>query len=355
TLNWADGDVAPKTFTVPVIHSLLTNGNLYVALSLFNATNTTLGIGTTLSGQTNAQLTIIDAETGPGQISFLTTNFSVLESVGTATITIIRTNGSGGSVQASFATIAGGSATVGTDYTSTNGTFTWPNGDNSSRTFTVPVFDNFVTNANRTVSLRITSIVGTAAPGITNSTLTLVDDDSLVGFTTNAFSINETNGPASITLLRSGATNQTVTVTLTTANGTAVSGTDYTNATTTVTFTNGQTSATVPVGITDNALVDGARTVLLNLTAVVSTTNAVILNNALVATNATLTIVDNEIELAFTAANYSVGENAGTVTIPVVRTGETNAAVTVDFSARFGTATDGLDYLSTNGTLTFAA
>ena len=41
--------------------------------------------------------------------------------------------------------------------------------------------------------------------------------------------------------------------------------------------------------------------------------------------------------------------------LPVVRTGVTNVAVTVSFSTGLGTAIDGLDYLSTNGTLSFAA
>jgi len=433
TLAWADGDVANKTFTVGVTNNAITNGNLTVNLSLFNATNTTLGAATTLSGQTNAVLNILDDESGPGQIGFLSAGFSVAENAGAVTITVIRTNGSSGSMSASFSTIAGGTATAGVDYASTNGSFTWPNGDSSSRTFTVSVTNNFITNSARTVNLRIPSIVGAATPGITNAVLTITDDDSLVGFSTNAFTVNETGAAVGVTIVRSGATNTAVSVTLATTDGTATTGSDYLGVTNVISFQPGETSTNFLLTIVDDAPVDLAdagsgtisysgggagvvtadpvtdrlqspahglangvilqfastgtlpaglvagtnyfvinttandfqvalvaggptveanETVLLNLFAPVG---AVVFDVLLAPTNATLTIVDNETELAFSSATYTVGENGTNLAITVVRTGVTNTAVTVNFSATSGTAIDGLDYVSTNGTLTFAA
>jgi hypothetical protein len=60
-------------------------------------------------------------------------------------------------------------------------------------------------------------------------------------------------------------------------------------------------------------------------------------------------------EISFSSASYSVLEGAGTALINVYRNGNTNRSVTVDFATSNGTATAGLDYISTNGTLTFAA
>jgi hypothetical protein len=64
--------------------------------------------------------------------------------------------------------------------------------------------------------------------------------------------------------------------------------------------------------------------------------------------------------LALSAATYSAGEGAGTVTITVNRTGGTDGAVTVDYALTNGSATGGavcgagVDFVNTGGTVNFA-
>ena len=58
-------------------------------LALLNATNLTLGTNVTLSGQTNATLTIFDAESGFGTIGFSSASYSVSETASSATITVV--------------------------------------------------------------------------------------------------------------------------------------------------------------------------------------------------------------------------------------------------------------------------
>jgi hypothetical protein len=58
--------------------------------------------------------------------------------------------------------------------------------------------------------------------------------------------------------------------------------------------------------------------------------------------------------LQFSASRFVVGENAGSVTLRVTRTGDRSSAVTVNFATRDDTATAGLDYVATSGTLSFA-
>ena len=55
----------------------------------------------------------------------------------------------------------------------------------------------------------------------------------------------------------------------------------------------------------------------------------------------------------FSASTYTEIESAGAVTLTVQRTGDTNTAVGVDFATADGTATNGLKYTATNGTLAF--
>src|SRR5262249_26745558 len=73
--------------------------------------------------------------------------------------------------------------------------------------------------------------------------------------------------------------------------------------------------------------------------------------------NANVTIVSDDCVVGFSAAAFSVNENVagGFAVIGVVRSGGTNGTVSVGFfTPNGGTATAGLDYATTSGTLTFA-
>ncbi len=59
--------------------------------------------------------------------------------------------------------------------------------------------------------------------------------------------------------------------------------------------------------------------------------------------------------LNFSAAQYTVAENAGNATITVIRSGVVSVPVTVNFATANGTATAGSDYTAASGTLSFAA
>ena len=57
----------------------------------------------------------------------------------------------------------------------------------------------------------------------------------------------------------------------------------------------------------------------------------------------------------FSAANtFRVDESAGFATVIVVRSAGTSGTVSVDFATSDGSAVAGVDYVATNGTITFA-
>src|SRR5690242_12603311 len=58
--------------------------------------------------------------------------------------------------------------------------------------------------------------------------------------------------------------------------------------------------------------------------------------------------------IQFFAPAYSIAEDAGTASITVLRTGETNSVVTVDYATSDSTAKAGADYGAASGTLRFA-
>lgn len=98
-LNWAAGDGTPKTFSLPLTNNLLVDGNRTVELVLFNPTG-----GAELDRLTNATLTILDDDTGPGVIGFASSVINVLENTTNALVVVTRTNGLTGVVTAQFNT-----------------------------------------------------------------------------------------------------------------------------------------------------------------------------------------------------------------------------------------------------------
>src|SRR5208337_2083315 len=74
-----------------------------------------------------------------GTLAFNSSAYSVAENGGTATITVNRLGGTSGAVQVSYATVGGGTATDGTDYSDVSGVLNWANGESVAKTFTLPI------------------------------------------------------------------------------------------------------------------------------------------------------------------------------------------------------------------------
>src|SRR5437773_7077028 len=181
------------------------------------------------------------------------------------------------------------------------------------------------------------------------TTVTIRDDDvSTVAFTTNAVTVSETNGPVTLAVVRSGATNTAVAVDFTTINVTATAGSDYTPTNGTLSFAAGETTNLISIKITDNATQESTETFQVRLS------NA--RNTRLGTGTNVITITDDEASaVGFTVSSMSVAENTNRVTLTVVRTGVTHTAVSVNFAtAPNGTATAASDYRATNGVLAFA-
>jgi hypothetical protein len=288
-----------------------------------------------------------------GTIQFGSPTFSVNENGGTATITVTRNGGSDGAASVNYST-SNGSATN-ADYTNVGGTLNWANGDSSTKSFNVPITDDFLGEGNETVNLSLSGASGAALGSPSAATLTIIDNDSTgaLSFTGTTYSVGEGAGSALITVQRTGGTSGTATVQYSTSNGSAVAGSDYSAVSGTLTFGNGVSSQTFTVPITQDTLVEGNETVNLSIfspgggASVTSPTSAV------------LTIVDDDTSLpgtlAFASATHTVAENAGSQLVTVNRTGGSTGTVTVGYSTIAGTATAGSDYTVTNGTLTFLA
>lgn len=212
---------------------------------------------------------VVQGNDQPGALRFSSSGYSVGEGAGQTTITVRRVGGDDGAVAVSYAT-ANGSATAGFDYTARSGTLNWPDNDDNPRTFTVPILDDSLDELNETVNLTLSNPTGGATLGSpSNATLTIADDDpaggggspgslSLAAATAN---VGEPDGPATLTVRRTGGSDGAVSVSYDTADGTAVAGSDYTPVSGSVDFAAGDAAdKTFDVPILDDSEAEGDET-----------------------------------------------------------------------------------------------
>jgi len=107
------------------------------------------------------------------------------------------------------------------------------------------------------------TLVGAIAGGMPVTDIA-VAPAGVLRFTAPTYTQIETGNLATITVNRTGGSFGAVSVTVSTANGTAIAGQDYTAATATLNFAEGVTSQTLDVPVLNDALVEGNETVLLN-------------------------------------------------------------------------------------------
>jgi hypothetical protein len=165
------------------------------------------------------------------------------------------------------------------------------------------------------------------------------------------------------TVMLAAGSNQTVTVSYATANGSASAPADYVPiSATTLTFNPGDTAKTIGVIINGDQSFEPDETLFVDLTI---PTNATISDNQGMGT-----ILNDDAQggiISFSQSNYSVDESAGSLVVTVKRTGDTSSAAGVDYGTSDGGAssvpcssTSGLasarcDFTTSMGTLNFAA
>ena len=291
-------------------------------------------------------------------LQFSSGTYNVAETAGTATITVTRDGSMFGPhfapLTINYATSANG-AVPGQDYVEASGTLEFNEGE-VSKTFTVQILNDSKVDGQRKVALALSNPGGGALLGARDTADLNIGDNDVGGtiqLSASAYSVNENGTTAAITVTRTGGSASDVTVQYTTSNGTAQAGTDYETATGTITFDPsgpGATTKTFTVTILNNGLPDGNRTVNLQIH---TPTGGAVLGTR---KTAVLTIVNDDIALQFSQANYSVNEGGGSVTITVTRSGPTALPVGVSYTVLPGSATPGADYSGTyTGELLFPA
>ena len=338
TLTFTPGQTQ-QTFTVPINDDLLDEDAETFYANLSNAT------GGAVLADAQALATITDDDATPG-VSISAT--SPTAETGTVTFTATLSAASGRTVTVEYAT-EDGSAVSGEDYTGTTGTLTFVPGD-TSETFTVSITADVLDEADETFTANLSgatnATIGTASPS-----MTITDNDATPTLSIGDVTVVEGDSGttnATFDVVLSAVSGQMVTADYTTTSGTATEGTDFADATGTLTFAPGETSKTVMVAVNGDTDVEPDETFNVAI-------GGVTLTNATLADGAAVGTITDDDALNLTIADVVVDEAAGNATFTVTLSQTSIANVTVDVALAAGTAVGGgTDYGAASATtLTF--
>ena len=243
----------------------------------------------------------------------------------------------------------GPGATAGVDYTAKSGTLTIPAGQTSGM-ITVLVTGDRLVESDELFFVNLSNPTSAHLNG-SQALGTIVDDEPRVsiGGATAVVEGNTGTKVSTFTVTLSAAYDAPVTVTYSTADGSATAGSDYQAASATLTIPGGQTTGTITVLVSGDRLGEPNETFVVNLS---SPTNATIADGQGVGT-----IVDDEPRISISDVTKAEGKKGQTTlfTFTVTLSAAYDQPVTMSYRTVNGTATtsDG-DYIAKTGTLTFA-
>jgi len=336
TISFNAGETT-KTIVIPTL-----DDSSFEGAEEFKVTLSSPG-GCILGSITSAAINISDNDTKP-EISFSTESYTVDEG-DMVTVTVTRTGTIGGASAVNYAASAG---TAGlTDYIPAAGTLDFGPGE-TAKTFTVITNSDMEVEGDETVNLSLTGPTNADLVIPTDSVLTIIDTTPLpvIELDDINYSMNE-GGTVSVTLTRS-AIGTVSTVDYNTSDITAAAGSDYIEASGTITFASGELSKTITLTSIDDGIFEPDENFSLGLS---SPTSAELGTN----TAANVTIVENDPPplVEFASATSSSAENAGIVTVTVQRAADSTVTSTVSYATNAGTAEAGSDFTAISGTLTF--
>ena len=171
-LRWLDGESVNKQIEISIADDTIIESNEHFSVKLSNLTG-----DAKFGSPTTAKVTITDNDVAT-TLQFSSEIYSVNEDEEIATIIVNRQGSKIGQVSVTYQTIDI-TATAGTDYIPTKGILVWASGDNSDRTFTIPLSDDRIVEGDETLQLKLFNPTGDAHLGSPfETTLTIVENDT---------------------------------------------------------------------------------------------------------------------------------------------------------------------------------
>ena len=283
TLHWDDGDAAPKSFVVTITPDFVYEGDEDFNIRLLGIT------GSARLGKPNQSVVIVDDDPPAGWIGLTKVVTTATEIDPSVTLQVTRKGSLTGAVSVSYTT-SNQSATAGADYTLTAGTLNWADGVGGAQSIVVPILDDNAVEGDESFLLKLSNATGGAAidRAVEKVTISDVETAGLVSLSSATYSIGESSGTLTITATRTVSFGGAVSVAYATSSGSATEGGDYTGASGTLSWANGESgSKTFNVSISPDGTPEGDETFSITLS---NPTGGVGIGNS----PATATIVDDD-------------------------------------------------------------
>jgi hypothetical protein len=242
TLQWGANDSSPKAISIPVSTAAAFSGDKAFSIVLNSPSSQAM-----ISSPGAAAVTISGAASATvGTLVLSDASYNVSQSAQSVTISVNRTGGAVGATSVSYQT-TNGTAIAGTDYTTSTGTLTWVDGDSASKSFKVAISNAKPFLGDKDFSVALSAPTGGAMVGdpqsssvtIAGAVSPAVGNLQLSGAT---YSVAQGAGTVSITVNRTGGSHGAASVAYSTTNGTAAAGTDFTAASGTLKWDDGDTT-----------------------------------------------------------------------------------------------------------------
>lgn len=337
-INWNDQDKTTKYITASIIDNVGINSSKNIIFGIASSSISSVGPSSSF------QLNILDYE--EGYASFTSASYATGESSGSVSIYVDRLSGSSGPLSINYST-TNGTAVSGTNYTKTTGTLSWTDAETTRKNFSIPIIYDNVQTSTLNFSVNLSNLSTGSyinfSSALTSSTVTIVDEEpGKFKFNSSSYSVTEGSN-VTVQIDRYSGSFGTVTLNITSSNGTAVSGTDYTSVNQALTFSSGDTSKTFSVSTIDNSNdITGSLYFNLgfgNISASYGTSSA-----GTQITSA-IYIIDNESgSIKFTNSSYTGSQNSSII-IPIQRYNGGDFAATASIVvSSSSTAIAGVDY-----------
>ncbi len=335
-----------RTVAIPVIRDYAITPDLTVQLTLSNPSPNVPG-GPQLGNIGTSTLVLLNDDSA---VSFSSADYMRNENAleGSATINIYRTGSSRGVATVDFLTTTNGTAIAGTNYLPVAEQVRFADGQTNAFVY-VPLIYDPSAKGNVTVAMELTNSFNALLFSPSSATLTIVDVDRMPGqfmFAQTNFLVSEAGGYAQVQVIRTNGRSGTVSVNFSTGGGTATPNVKYGSTNGVLVFSDGEISKVIGVPILQNTTVENNQFFYVNLSN--PTGGSTILDPVSVP----VTILDDDVGVAFSSPIYIAPEKSGSATLTVTRVG-TNGVTTVTYATTNATALAGTNYIATTGVLSF--
>ena len=314
----------------------------------------------TLSSATNASIsddTAVLTITDDDEVGISIGHATATEG-GTGTFTVTLDKAPAEDVTIVYAS-GSGTATDGTDFTSTAGTITILAGQTTG-TIEVPTTGDDTYEGNETATLTLSSATNATISGSTTTAdLVVNDDDSEPSITIANQTVTEA-GTATFSVTLSNPTTSEVTVEYASGSGTATNGTDFTAVASTLTIAAGDTEGIFTVVTNTDSNAESTETASITLSnannATISDSSAdlVIVDDGLAVVTPTMTLANRTVSVT-EAEDGDTSSSVKNGTFTITLDSAAAETVTIRYATSSSSASSSSDYYAETGTVTIAA